>query len=156
MPIPLQIKYASPCLYPPKYINELTFHWKNSSCYWSKIWLTVNLNNSSTPNDEGKKQYDEFSLHQTFLFPISKNCFSYIVVVSLIGGGNRSTRRKNTSPWTGFELATLMVIGTDCTGSHKSNYHTITTRTPPWKIFIFLNITHTIVNAALLKSHYLQ
>jgi hypothetical protein len=135
MLIPLQIKYASPCLYPPKYINELTFHWKNSSCYWSKIWLAVNLNNSSTPNDEGKKQYDEFSLHQTFLFPINKNGFSYIVVVSLIGGGNRSTPRKNTSPWTGFEF---------------------TTRTPPWKIFIFLNITHTIVNAALLKSHYLQ
>ena len=26
----------------------------------------------------------------------------------------------------GFELTTLMVIGTDCTGSWKSNYHTIT------------------------------
>ena len=32
-----------------------------------------------------------------------------------------------TSPWTGFELTTLVVIGTDCTGSCKSNYHTITT-----------------------------
>jgi len=28
----------------------------------------------------------------------------------------------------GFELTTLMVIDTDCTGSCKSNYHTITTR----------------------------
>ena len=27
----------------------------------------------------------------------------------------------------GFELATIMVIGTDCIGSYKSNYHTITT-----------------------------
>ena len=143
-------------MFPPKYINELTFHWKNSSCYWSKILLIVSLNNSSIPNNEGKIQYDEFFLHQRFLFPINKNGFSYIVVVSFIGGGNRSTRRKNTSPWTGFELTTLLVIGTDCTDSQKSNYHTITTRTPPWKIFIFLNITHTIVNAALLKSHYLQ
>jgi len=25
----------------------------------------------------------------------------------------------------GFELTTLVVIGTDCTGSCKSNYHTI-------------------------------
>jgi hypothetical protein len=25
-----------------------------------------------------------------------------------------------------FELTTLVVIGTDCTGSCKSNYHTIT------------------------------
>ena len=26
-----------------------------------------------------------------------------------------------------FQLTTLVVIGTDCTGSYKSNYHTITT-----------------------------
>jgi hypothetical protein len=30
-----------------------------------------------------------------------------------------------------FELTTLVVIGTDCIGSYKSNYHTITTRTVP-------------------------
>ena len=29
--------------------------------------------------------------------------------------------------WAGFELTMLVVIGTDCIGSHKSNYHTITT-----------------------------
>jgi len=29
--------------------------------------------------------------------------------------------------WEGFELATLVVIGTDCIGSYKSNYHTIMT-----------------------------
>jgi hypothetical protein len=28
---------------------------------------------------------------------------------------------------TGFELTTLVVIGTDCTGSWKYNYHTMTT-----------------------------
>ena len=40
---------------------------------------------------------------------------------------------ENTSPWTGFELTTLVVIaiGTDCTGSCKSNYHTIATTTTP-------------------------
>ena len=31
----------------------------------------------------------------------------------------------------GFELATLVVIGTDYTGSCKSNYHTITALTNP-------------------------
>ena len=31
----------------------------------------------------------------------------------------------------GFELTTLMVIGTDCIGSYKSNYHTITATTAP-------------------------
>ena len=30
-----------------------------------------------------------------------------------------------------FELSTLVVIGTDCIGSSKSNYHTITTTTVP-------------------------
>jgi len=30
---------------------------------------------------------------------------------------------------TGFELTTLVMIGTDCIGSCKSNYHTITTTT---------------------------
>ena len=29
--------------------------------------------------------------------------------------------------WAGFELTTLVVMGTDCIGSYKSNYHTIMT-----------------------------
>ena len=32
-----------------------------------------------------------------------------------------------TSPWSRFELTTSVVIGTDCIGTCKSNYHTITT-----------------------------
>ena len=32
-----------------------------------------------------------------------------------------------TSPWTGFGLTMLVVIGTNCTGSCKSTYHTVTT-----------------------------
>jgi hypothetical protein len=35
----------------------------------------------------------------------------------------------STPPWTGFELTTLVLIGTDCIGSYKSNYHTITAKT---------------------------
>ena len=81
--------------------------------------------------------------------------FSSIVGVSFIGGGNRSTRRKPqtfckslaysitlcsieyTFPWVGFELTTLVVIGTDCTGSCKSNnYHTIKSTTTPTRILI--------------------
>ena len=31
----------------------------------------------------------------------------------------------------GFELTTLVVIGTDCIGSYKSNYHTIMTMSAP-------------------------
>ena len=43
-----------------------------------------------------------------------------------------------TSAWAGFELMTLVVIGTDCTGSCKSNYHTIKTTTAP-EILAFLD-----------------
>jgi hypothetical protein len=65
------------------------------------------------------------------------------VALSFIVGGNQSTRRKPTTcrksltnfityccieyilPWAGFKLATLVMIGTDCIGNCKSNYHTI-------------------------------
>ena len=36
-----------------------------------------------------------------------------------------------TSPWSRFELITSVVIGTDCIGSCKSNYHTITDHDGP-------------------------
>ena len=73
--------------------------------------------------------------------------FSYIVAVSFIGGGNRNTCRKPTidlqitkcieytSEWAGFGLTTLVVIGTDCIGSCKSNYHAIMTTTIPGKTY---------------------
>ena len=66
---------------------------------------------------------------------------SCIVVVSFIGGGNWSTWRKATDKLyhimlyrvhlarAGFELTIFVVIGTDCIGSFKSNYHTVTTTT---------------------------
>ena len=36
-----------------------------------------------------------------------------------------------TSPWMGFELTSLVVIGTDCTGSCKFNYYEISTLMAP-------------------------
>ena len=74
------------------------------------------------------------------------------MVVSFIGGGSLSTRRKPsicynsltnlitkcyieyTSPWAGFDLTTSAVICTDCTCSFKSNYDAITTTMAPRKI----------------------
>ena len=67
-----------------------------------------------------------------------------IVAVSFIGGGNRRTRRNPpicrksdkldhimlyTSPRLRFGITTSEAIGTDCIGSCKSNYHTITAMT---------------------------
>ena len=44
--------------------------------------------------------------------------------------------------WVGFKLTTSVVIATDCTGSCKSNYHTITTVMDP----IEKNFTCVIIN----------
>jgi hypothetical protein len=41
-----------------------------------------------------------------------------------------------TSPWSRFELTTSVVIGTDCIGSCKSNYHTIMATTVPYLLNI--------------------
>jgi hypothetical protein len=40
-----------------------------------------------------------------------------------------------TLPWSTFELTISVVIGTDCIGSCKSNYHTMTITTAPGKYF---------------------
>ena len=42
--------------------------------------------------------------------------------------------------WLGFELMTLMVIGTDYIGSCKSNYHMITTTTAPIGLWEFYSV----------------
>ena len=52
-------------------------------------------------------------------------------------------------------VRTLLVIGTDCTGSCKSSCHTITTTTPPniWKIIVYLNeIQYKISTDVLIFS----
>jgi hypothetical protein len=40
-----------------------------------------------------------------------------------------------TSPWSRFELK---MMGTDCIGSCKFNYHTITTTTAPWSRHVYI------------------
>jgi hypothetical protein len=50
-----------------------------------------------------------------------------------------------------FELTTVVVIGTDNTGSCKSNYHTITTMTAP-----DLTLTYWYYNTTVqIKSKYI-
>jgi hypothetical protein len=63
--------------------------------------------------------------------------------------------------WVGFKLTMRVVIGTDCIGSYKSNYHTIMTMTAPKKNtyqIICINIIISTINIYLftmLKRLYL-
>jgi hypothetical protein len=66
--------------------------------------------------------------------------------------------------WVGFEVTTLVVICTDCMGSCKCNYHTITTHDFPRFLFYFLhmcvkcNIIHKKryfkVEGFIILNHY--
>jgi len=49
-----------------------------------------------------------------------------------------------TSPWSGFELSTSVVTGTDSTGSCKSNYHTITATTPPLLLLSLVSLYYKL------------
>ena len=72
------------------------------------------------------------------VFNTTFNNISDIMAVSFIGGENHWPVASHWPiydimlyrihlAWVRFELTTLVVIGTDCTGSWKANYHTITT-----------------------------
>ena len=54
--------------------------------------------------------------------------------------------------WARFELATWVVIGTDCIGSCKSNYHTITPTTAP-DFFISFYTKSAKNNTGTIRKH---
>ena len=54
--------------------------------------------------------------------------------------------------YTGFKLITLVVIGTDCTGSCKFSYNTITTTTAPF-IYIIADFQQTVKLGSKFNDH---
>jgi hypothetical protein len=66
--------------------------------------------------------------------------------------------------WAGFELTMLVVVGTDCIGSYKSNYHTTKTTTNPWHNrfntinpnLIHINPIGFVSSLVILKSGYTE
>ena len=59
--------------------------------------------------------------------------------------------------WAWFELITLVVIGTDCIGSCKSNYHTImSTTTPQAFIFFRAKLTSDYYDYILTSSYVVK
>jgi hypothetical protein len=85
------------------------------------------------------------------------------VAVSFIGGGKSQVTDKLShtmlcsSPWSTFKLTTSVVIGTDCIGSCKFNYHTIRATMAPGHIrhVIVKLISNALreINLLKLRSH---
>ena len=59
-----------------------------------------------------------------------------------------------TSPWVGVEPTTSVVIGTDCIGNSKSNYHTITATTASEKNLEIHGKSKSFVNNCRKKLSY--
>ena len=63
----------------------------------------------------------------------------------------------SNTPRVGFKLTTIVVIGTNCIGSCKSNYHTITTTTAPSTLGVAqssIGYTFIIIGWPCLDSKY--
>ena len=58
-----------------------------------------------------------------------------------------------TSKWTGFEITTLVVIGTYCISSFKSNYHMTTTTTVPLILYLYWLYTNYACLFICLKQN---
>ena len=111
--------------------------WLNPSCTWIVIWRS--LTQFSFFLSEIQIGHSHRTLFDWLVYCVwchFQQYFSYIMAVSFVSGGNRNTRRNHRPvashwqtlshiAWAGFKLTMLVVIGTDCIGSYKSNYHTI-------------------------------
>jgi hypothetical protein len=95
------------------------FTFRNACCFvsgWVRVRIVVfyaTFNNISVIERQSGLLLEETGVSGENHRPVASSCIEY------------------TSPWTGFDLTTLVVIGTDCIGSCKSNYHAITTRKMP-------------------------
>jgi hypothetical protein len=97
--------------------------------------ILTGLMYSKEPNlVEGNQYLDnspwiDMSLHFDILFwfRANKSLFLLLNAACLVVTDKLDHIMLYTLPWSRFELTTSVVIGTDCTGSCKSNYHTMTT-----------------------------
>ena len=122
-----------------------------------------NSNCQQFNTDKKRSIYFYFAFTFSIYMQFSRNLVGFMVFnTTYRGGGNRRTLRKPPTchkldhimlytPPIGIRLITSAVIGTDCIGSCKSNYHTITATMAP--TFYELPI-HKKMSILLLKSSY--
>jgi hypothetical protein len=81
-----------------------------------------------------------------FLFCFSSSCATYVDTYKLYHNVVSTT---HLHEWD-FELTSLVAVGTDCIGSRKSNYHTITTTTddPAHRFIMAIHVT-CIMNVSI-------
>jgi hypothetical protein len=118
-------------------IDPLNIHAPSSEVlpYHSQVDRKKNIKNLQEWRDTSLNTITPYLLQlPTFtshVWPFNVSNFSCVMKV------------KHLVPWPGFEFTTLVVIGTDCIDSCKSNYHSITTTMTPYVIKIKLNPTYT-------------
>ena len=104
-------------------------------CEW-KLELMSDKKSLKGGNQERKiKQEQTTMVGWCMVFNATFNNISAISWQSVLlveeTGENQQPVVSHRQTWVGFELTTLMVIGTDCMGSCKSNYNAITTTAAP-------------------------
>ena len=98
---------------------------KSKSITWVEFWLICFMVFKTTFNN-----ITEYTEKTTELSQVTDNLYNIMFYAS---------------PWSGFELTTSAVIGTDCIGSCKSNYHTVTAITAPVDIWSEMGIELTSI-----------
>ena len=109
---------VSNCVTAKHFISRVYFG------YWLLLWVMVF---NATFNNISAISWWSVLLVEETLVPGE----NYRPVASHLQTSSHNVVSSTPRQWTGFELSTLVVIGTDCTGNYKSNYYMITTMMAP-------------------------
>jgi hypothetical protein len=105
------IEYTCQCIL---LFKSTIYYYLSTGLVWFMVFNGT-FNNISVISWRSVLLLEEIGVHRENHRPVARHKLYHIPVMLY---------RVHFS-WTGFELTTLVVIGTDCIGNYKSNYHTI-------------------------------